>query len=248
MFEYYPDWAKKNVALYLELLKYQNFGCGICEEQSKPLVIDHDHKTNLIRGLLCHKCNTTFERPERKSQGPLEGRIRAYLIRPPASMINLDGEIAEVLVEARKSFEASWLPEPLVAHVSGDPVPSSKKPPTKAQEILQRTSNLLNEIKIASKKKRKKETYNGQGYVYTYDSEGKPIPKSRVLMEEKLGRPLHKFEVIVYLDGDRRNCELENLATGLKQNSPLSRLRCNHCGTVGDLTFLLDGEQEHPDR
>ena len=125
----------------------------------------------------------------------------------------------------------------------------------KAEEILQRTEKLLSEIgkkkpiakkKEKEKKEKKGEVQSGKGYVYTYDSEGKPIPKSRVLMEEKLGRPLHEYEVVVYLDKDRRNCEIENLAIGFKMNSPITRLRCEHCGTVGEITLILDGKSDSP--
>lgn len=46
---------------YEELLAYQNFVCSICEKEETSkngnLHIDHCHKTNIIRGLLCGKCN-----------------------------------------------------------------------------------------------------------------------------------------------------------------------------------------------
>lgn len=47
------------------LLEKQNHLCAICETQGfkmhpnqwHNLVVDHDHKTDLVRGLLCHNCN-----------------------------------------------------------------------------------------------------------------------------------------------------------------------------------------------
>jgi hypothetical protein len=31
--------------------------CAICGEKSDKLFVDHNHKTGLVRGLLCHQCN-----------------------------------------------------------------------------------------------------------------------------------------------------------------------------------------------
>ena len=51
---------------YADLLDGQGSVCAICNQpetrksngdQIKRLAIDHDHKTNEIRGLLCHDCN-----------------------------------------------------------------------------------------------------------------------------------------------------------------------------------------------
>lgn len=44
---------------YQELLTRQNGKCSICitELKKKPCV-DHDHKTGVVRGLLCRNCNT----------------------------------------------------------------------------------------------------------------------------------------------------------------------------------------------
>ena len=48
---------------YNDILKSQKNVCAICKnEQSKyknksDLCIDHNHKTNKVRGLLCHACN-----------------------------------------------------------------------------------------------------------------------------------------------------------------------------------------------
>src|SRR5581483_8528314 len=48
---------------YEELVAAQNGVCAICqqpERKDKRLSIDHDHTTNLYRGLLCDDCNTTL--------------------------------------------------------------------------------------------------------------------------------------------------------------------------------------------
>jgi len=47
---------------YNELLEKQNGICAICgktpEDNGKALAVDHNHRTNVVRGLLCDKCNT----------------------------------------------------------------------------------------------------------------------------------------------------------------------------------------------
>ena len=46
---------------YYEFLNKQNNSCAICgkhqSELKKALAVDHNHKTNKIRGLLCDRCN-----------------------------------------------------------------------------------------------------------------------------------------------------------------------------------------------
>lgn len=36
----------------------QSDRCAICREKTDQFVVDHDHKTEAVRGLLCLKCNT----------------------------------------------------------------------------------------------------------------------------------------------------------------------------------------------
>jgi hypothetical protein len=45
-----------NENTYNDLFDEQAGRCKICDGEL-PLVVDHDHKTNIIRGLLCNKCN-----------------------------------------------------------------------------------------------------------------------------------------------------------------------------------------------
>lgn len=51
---------------YNEMRENQNYCCALCgvhenvwwEQRQKRLFVDHDHKTNKVRGLLCGHCNT----------------------------------------------------------------------------------------------------------------------------------------------------------------------------------------------
>lgn len=48
--------------MFEDLLNKHDRGCGICHKKErsserKPLVIDHDHTTGEIRGILCDNCN-----------------------------------------------------------------------------------------------------------------------------------------------------------------------------------------------
>ncbi len=48
-------------AEYDALLEAQGGVCAICKQPSvtgKRLHVDHDHKTEIVRGILCHHCNS----------------------------------------------------------------------------------------------------------------------------------------------------------------------------------------------
>lgn len=49
---------------YNEMLKKQNHSCAICKRHKShfmnSLAVDHDHKTEAVRGLLCFYCNKRF--------------------------------------------------------------------------------------------------------------------------------------------------------------------------------------------
>ena len=49
-----------SIAEYDELAAYQDHVCAICLEvcnTGQPLSVDHCHETNMVRGLLCRRCN-----------------------------------------------------------------------------------------------------------------------------------------------------------------------------------------------
>lgn len=53
--------------LYVRLLAHQNNKCAICkgEPNDKLLILDHNHVTKAVRGLLCYKCNSALGGLER---------------------------------------------------------------------------------------------------------------------------------------------------------------------------------------
>lgn len=57
--------SKYNLSIsdYEKLLEAQDFGCKICgkrclETKNNVLMVDHCHKTDKVRGLLCGNCNS----------------------------------------------------------------------------------------------------------------------------------------------------------------------------------------------
>jgi hypothetical protein len=70
---YMNEYLKRNYKItleeYNEILRFQNEVCRICKKPDTrntkkrryfPLVVDHNHKTGEVRGLLCSNCNTAL--------------------------------------------------------------------------------------------------------------------------------------------------------------------------------------------
>ena len=75
---------------YDRMLAAQGGRCGVCgTEPKKPLVVDHDHATGNVRGLLCYTCNRGLHMLD--APGMLEAALR-YLGR---SADALDLSVAE---------------------------------------------------------------------------------------------------------------------------------------------------------
>lgn len=59
------EWKKRNLLRrykltiedYEKILQDQNGLCKICHKKPKKIVVDHCHKTGIVRGLLCNECN-----------------------------------------------------------------------------------------------------------------------------------------------------------------------------------------------
>ncbi|UJD20897.1 endonuclease VII [Mycobacterium phage Zimmer] len=87
---------------YWEIYEFQGGRCYICQRANgkvKRLSVDHDHKTGIVRGLLCTMCNKYTLGWARDAIEFFERAI-AYLKRPPA---------VEVLGERIAPIEADKL-------------------------------------------------------------------------------------------------------------------------------------------
>lgn len=45
---------------FKQRLEEQDNKCAICKEPFGEIYVDHDHTTGVVRGLLCHKCNSVL--------------------------------------------------------------------------------------------------------------------------------------------------------------------------------------------
>lgn len=78
------------LADFNELLSRQHGKCAICDKDTsnrgfkrQVFHVDHDHKTQMVRGLLCSRCNTMLSFFE--SDHSLAFKALEYLKSPPAS-------------------------------------------------------------------------------------------------------------------------------------------------------------------
>lgn len=65
---------------YYEMYEEQQGLCGICGE-AKSLVVDHDHDTGDVRGLICQNCNLGIG--QLKDSLVLLCQSIKYLLNPP---------------------------------------------------------------------------------------------------------------------------------------------------------------------
>lgn len=63
--------------------RWQAGACAMCSARPERLLVDHCHRTGLVRGLLCTSCNTAEGIQDAPS-------IVAYRDRPPAVMLGLE--------------------------------------------------------------------------------------------------------------------------------------------------------------
>lgn len=74
-------------AQYDALLAHQGGVCAICGGKRRyRLLVDHDHKTGRVRGLLCRRDNHQLL-PALKDDPVIADRAVGYLMHPPADDI-----------------------------------------------------------------------------------------------------------------------------------------------------------------
>lgn len=103
---------------YFKLLDYQHYRCGICESElefgKNSAVIDHCHKTNEIRGILCRQCNTAigfFQEDHR-----LFRKAMGYINEPVARNVVERKTVKFKFAEVRRYFKEQ------AAKAGSDPV------------------------------------------------------------------------------------------------------------------------------
>ena len=67
-----------SVGEYDGLFQLQNGKCAVCGKEGK-LLVDHDHTTGRVRGLLCHECNIVLGFLELINKNGREKQLRDYL-------------------------------------------------------------------------------------------------------------------------------------------------------------------------
>jgi len=75
---------------YDRMYEVQGGTCAICQRAkgvTKRLAVDHDHKTDLVRGLLCGLCNKFLGHG--RDEPEFFERAAEYLRNPPASFLRL---------------------------------------------------------------------------------------------------------------------------------------------------------------
>ncbi|MFI0900587.1 endonuclease domain-containing protein [Streptomyces sp. NPDC020983] len=69
-------------ALRRALHDWQAGRCAVCGFRAIRMVLDHDHETGLVRGLLCRSCNLIEPHDD--------GLFERYRERPPAKILHLE--------------------------------------------------------------------------------------------------------------------------------------------------------------
>jgi len=117
---------------YARLLSVQDGRCAICLKRPRKvrLAVDHDHRTQVVRGLLCSRCNHKLLGGANDSAVMLQ-RAASYLDAPPAvtgqSPDSLPGWWERRLEQALEIAEVKHVADPSKPPVAMITVPGSEQ-------------------------------------------------------------------------------------------------------------------------
>ena len=90
---------------YQRILRFQGRRCYICQRAtgaSKRLAVDHDHKSGLVRGLLCSTCNHMVAHA--RDDPEFFERAAFYLRHSPARMLGISAIFQGETNDRRKAY------------------------------------------------------------------------------------------------------------------------------------------------
>jgi hypothetical protein len=83
--------------------------CALCGAGVDHLVLDHEHRTGLVRGRLCHGCNVS----EGRGAG---GAVDLYRERPPSAIVGVE------VYYVGRGWDAGWWNDGVLARrLTGNP-------------------------------------------------------------------------------------------------------------------------------
>lgn len=63
------------------MMSSQGNHCGLCAGAMDPPCVDHNHETDVVRGLLCHDCNLTLGHVEKLGSSTWLEKAAAWLVK-----------------------------------------------------------------------------------------------------------------------------------------------------------------------
>lgn len=96
-----------NVDQYRAMIAATGGSCPLCGCRPSKWVVDHDHATGLITGVVCTPCNVGILAHSRHDVARVDA-LRAYLVDTPAQRIGIVLEVPEHYRNTRSNIHKVW--------------------------------------------------------------------------------------------------------------------------------------------